>query len=117
MVWALFEQRTNPPRGPRRQSGAIEPACRLAGKELPADCPAKRAGIRLDRLSFCNSSPRCARNRFENLHVTCAAAKITRKSLSYICESGLRVFFEQVHCRKNHSRRADAALPTTAFEE
>src|SRR6266478_2621462 len=115
--WAVFQPSTKPSHRYRRQWAAIEPARRPARKEPRANCPAKRVCIRLDRLSFCNTSPGCPRDRFEYLHVTRAAAKIPRESLLYVCQRGLRFFFEQMQSRKNHSRRANAALRATASQE
>ena len=59
----------------------------------------------------------CAQDGFEYFRVAGAAAEISGESDSNIGFSGMRIPFEQIHRRENHSGSADPALRAAVRDE
>ena len=56
-------------------------------------------------------------NRLKDAHVAGAAAEISGKSFLDLFEGWVGVLVQQMMCGQDHTRRADAALSATSFEE
>src|SRR5436309_4084145 len=56
-------------------------------------------------------------DRFKNLHVASAAAKVSCKPCTYVCFVWLWCSFEKIHGGDDHAGRADAALRAAAGDE
>src|SRR2546428_8138183 len=56
-------------------------------------------------------------DRLENLHVPRTTTEISRETVANVCLARLRMFLEQTNGGHHHSRRADAALCSAAFDE
>jgi hypothetical protein len=71
----------------------------------------------MDLTSWSGLTSGCLCDCFKNLDVAGAAAKISGQSFPYLIHGGISLLVQQMMGRENHSRRADAALCTSAIQE
>src|SRR5215475_5466161 len=63
------------------------------------------------------SLPARSHHRFKNLHIPGAATKVAGQTVANCGVIRIWIFFEQVHGRHHHSRRADATLRPAALNK